>query len=63
MGSTLAGQVSSNLKRGNQKWGGRSSPGWKAYGERKEAWIRAHPNATGREIEKAARAIAKDLGL
>ena len=37
--------------------------GWAEYTARRNDWIRAHPNASSREIERAARRIAKELGL
>jgi hypothetical protein len=37
--------------------------GWAEYSRRKYAWIKAHPDASSREIDKAAKKIAKDLNL
>jgi hypothetical protein len=37
--------------------------GWAEYNRRKYAWIKAHPDASSREIDKAARKIADELGL
>jgi hypothetical protein len=37
--------------------------GWAEYSRRKYAWIKAHPDATSREIDRAARKIADELGL
>lgn len=36
---------------------------WREYAQQKQEWIKAHPKATSREIDVAARAIAKRLGL
>lgn len=33
------------------------------YEAAKAAWLRAHPNATADQIERACRAIARRLGL
>lgn len=41
----------------------RYTPTWSEYDRRKEAWLRARPEAESKEIEKAFRAIADDLGL
>lgn len=51
------------LQRGSVNWGNRTSGSWKTYTDRKAEWIRKHPNASHREIDKAARAIAASLGL
>jgi hypothetical protein len=36
---------------------------WQNYSDQKAAWIKAHPGASSREIDQAARRIAKELGL
>jgi hypothetical protein len=36
---------------------------WQTYSDRKAAWIRANPQASSREIDAAARRIARELGL
>jgi hypothetical protein len=36
---------------------------WQTYSDRKAAWIKANPQASSREIDQAARQIAKELGL
>ena len=36
---------------------------WPVYDARKAEWLRKHPEATNKELELAARAIAKALGL
>lgn len=36
---------------------------WYQYSRRKYEWIKEHPNASSREIDKAARQIAKELNL
>lgn len=44
-------------------FGGRRKGKWHEYTARKQRWIEANPNATSRQIDVAARAIAKELGL
>lgn len=36
---------------------------WQRYEAEKAYWLRQHPNATPAQIERAARAIARRLGL
>lgn len=36
---------------------------WQRYSDLKAAWIKAHPEASSREIDREARRIAKELGL
>lgn len=36
---------------------------WPVYDARKAEWLRKHPEATNKELELAARAIARALGL
>jgi hypothetical protein len=48
---------------GSAHKGIRSAGGWQEYSERKNAWVRANPAASSREIDAAARRIAKELGL
>lgn len=36
---------------------------WTAYEAAKAAWLKAHPNATAKQIERAMRAIAQRLGV
>lgn len=36
---------------------------WKEYEQRKQGWLRTHPEATHAEYEKEMRAIAKRLGV
>jgi isopentenyldiphosphate isomerase len=42
---------------------GRQSSKWREYSDKKQAWVKAHPEAGSREIDAAARRIAKELGL
>lgn len=56
-------RVPADPKRKGYPQGTRSSGSWAEYAAQKNAWIRAHPNATHVQIDKAARAIARKLGL
>jgi hypothetical protein len=38
-------------------------PRWQEYSRQKQQWVVDHPNASSREIDVAARRIAKELGL
>lgn len=41
----------------------RNGDGWAVYSQKKNEWIRTHPSATHKEIDRAAKRIAKELGL
>lgn len=36
---------------------------WLEYERRKYAWIKAHPGATGAEVEAACQRIARELNI
>lgn len=36
---------------------------WATYSQKKNDWIKNHPEASSREIDVAARRIARELGL
>lgn len=36
---------------------------WSQYEAAKAAWLRSHPNATPKQIERAMKAIARKLGV
>lgn len=41
----------------------RADKGWAEYSRQKNEWVRQNPGASSREIDQAARRIAKELGL
>lgn len=47
----------------NSGFAKRSAPDWATYSRKKAEWIRANPNATAEQITKAAKEIARSLGL
>lgn len=44
-------------------WNAGVDPGWAEYNQRKAIWLAAHPEATDKEIERACRRFATELGL
>lgn len=50
MESTLAGRVGRDRL-------------WAVYDARKAEWLRKHPEASGKDLERVAKKIATELGL